>query len=155
MAEKPLGFFAGGPPRPICGNWGGVGNAVTEKQLAEEQNEEVDVEEAEPELTKAELTVVRRHAAHGMKRKNLIKELDRLCNPWREGGPPGYLRSSLPFLDPKNEEPQKQLGVYELKDRTGMVFWRKPGGMFSWSGSKGWISALTWTDVEEYGQWST
>eukprot|EP00964_Phaeocystis_antarctica_P004026 scaffold2166_cov39-Phaeocystis_antarctica.AAC.1 len=26
--QKWRGLFAGDPPRPICGNWGGVGNAV-------------------------------------------------------------------------------------------------------------------------------
>eukprot|EP00964_Phaeocystis_antarctica_P035533 scaffold20293_cov53-Phaeocystis_antarctica.AAC.2 len=124
-----------------------------EKQLAEEHEQELEIyrREAERELTEIESTTARCHIRDTM---NLIKELARLCSPWREGAPPGYLRSSLPLLDPKNEELQKQLGVHELKDKT-LVFWRKPGGRFSWSGSKDWISALTWTDVEEYGIKST
>ena len=83
--------------------------------------------------------------------KNLIKELERRIDPWRDGGPPGYLGSLLPFIKSENEVLQKQMGEHTLSDGTGTVFWLKPGGRFSWSGSKDWMSTLTWTEVEEYG----
>ena len=128
------------------------------KQEREKLVEDLAVEEEGRELTETELLKVLSKAiqvsAKFTTRKNLIKELGRLCNPWREGGPPGYLRSSLLFLDPMNGVLQKQMGEHELEDGS-MVFWRKPGGRFSWSNSKEWISDLTWKEVKEYGNKNT
>ena len=78
---------------------------------------------------------------YGTRICDLVKELKRLMR-----GPPGYSGSLLPFLNPKNKDFQTEMDAWcTLKDQMGAeleskVFWRKPGGKYSWRGSEEWIS---------------